>query len=108
MISIDIKGISSFAKDDIPEKFYKESIRQLSTLREGTGPGNDFLGWLNLPDEIGEQIESIKECAARLKSQADTTVVIGIGGSYLGAKALIEALSDPFHKGMTHNVVFAG
>lgn len=108
MISIDIKGISSFAKDDIPEKFYKESIKQLSTLREGTGSGNDFLGWLNLPDEIGEQIEAIKACAVRLKSQADTTVVIGIGGSYLGAKALIEALSDPFHKGMTHNVVFAG
>jgi len=108
MISIDIKGISSFAKDDIPEKLYKESIKQLSTLREGTGNGNDFLGWLNLPDEISAQIESIKECAARLKSQADTTVVIGIGGSYLGAKALIEALSDPFHKEMTHNVVFAG
>lgn len=108
MISLDIKGISSFAKEGIPERLYKESIRQLSLLRDGTGRGNDFLGWLTLPDTIGEQAEAIKSCAARLKSQAQTTVVIGIGGSYLGAKALIEALSDPFHKGMTHNVVFAG
>ena len=108
MIRLDISGISFFVKEDIPEELYKKSIKQLEVLREGTGRGSDFLGWLNLPDTIGGQIDAIGSCAARLKSQAETTVVIGIGGSYLGAKALMEALSDPFHKGMTHNVVFAG
>ncbi|HNX65895.1 MAG TPA: glucose-6-phosphate isomerase [Bacteroidales bacterium] len=108
MIKIDISGISDFTENGIPETLFNESIKQLSVLRNGTGRGNDFLGWVNLPDVIGSQIAAIKACASRLKSQADTTVVIGIGGSYLGAKALMEALTDPFHKGVTHNVVFAG
>ncbi len=108
MIRIDISGISDFTENGIPETLYNESIKQLSVLRNGTGRGNDFLGWVNLPDVIGSQVTAIKACASRLKSQADTTVVIGIGGSYLGAKALMEALTDPFHKGVTHKVVFAG
>ncbi len=108
MISIDINGISTLAKGGVPEKLYSETIRQLAALRDGTGRGNDFLGWLTLPDKIGDQLAAIKASAERLRSQAQITVVIGIGGSYLGAKALIEALSDPFHKGMTHTVIFAG
>jgi glucose-6-phosphate isomerase len=108
MINIDIKGISGFTNEGIPEKIYSESIRQLSVLREGKGRGSDFLGWLNLPDTIASQLTAIKECALRLKKQADITVIIGIGGSYLGAKAMMEAMADPFHKGLSHVVVFAG
>lgn len=108
MISIDINGISDFTENGIPAKLFSESIKQLAVLREGKGRGNDFLGWLTLPDTIGSQLNAIKSCASRLKGQADITVVIGIGGSYLGAKALMEALADPFHKGMSHVVVFAG
>ena len=86
MISIDINGISPFAKEGVPEKLFSESISQLSILRDGKGQGNDFLGWLTLPDEIENQLPAIKACAERLKNQAQITVVIGIGGSYLGSK----------------------
>jgi len=108
MISIDISGISNFTENGVPDNLFNQSVQQLSVLRKGTGRGNDFLGWVNLPDTIGSQLAAIKMCASRLKGQADVTVVIGIGGSYLGAKALMEALGDPFHKGVKHHVVFAG
>ena len=82
-------------------------------LHNGKGEGNDFLGWVNLPSSISaEEMKAIKECAASLRSKAEVVICIGIGGSYLGAKAVIDALSNPFellHK--EHNnpiVLFAG
>ena len=108
MISIDIRGLADFMEKGIPSELYNEAVKQLSVLRNGTGRGNDFLGWLHLPDTIAKQIKPIKACADRLKKQAEITVVIGIGGSYLGAKAVMEALSDPFHRDVKHTVVFAG
>jgi len=84
----------------------------LSKLHNGTGEGNDFLGWLDLatrtPDSL---VDDIMETAARLRQECDTVVCVGIGGSYLGAKAVIEALSDSFAAYRTDNgtkVVFAG
>ena len=66
-------------------------------LHEGTLPGNDFLGWINLPSSITEaQIEEIEESAVQLRTHCDVVVVVGIGGSYLGAKAVIDALSNTF------------
>lgn len=63
-----------------------------------TGAGNDFLGWVDLPAKISEQtLLQIENCAARLTGMAEVVVVIGIGGSYLGARAVIEALQSPFH-----------
>lgn len=82
-------------------------------LHAGTGAGNDFLGWIGLPSSIDEeQLAAIERCAARLRAKADLIVCIGIGGSYLGAKAVLEALGDPFkllRKEQTQpTVVFAG
>lgn len=66
-------------------------------LHDGTLPGNDFLGWVNLPSSITEgEIEEIEKTSIQLRTHCDVVVVIGIGGSYLGAKAVIDALSNSF------------
>lgn len=66
-------------------------------LEEGTGKGNDFLGWLHLPSSISEEeLSDIENTARSLRSKCDVVVVIGIGGSYLGTKAVIEALNNSF------------
>ncbi|MFI3301716.1 MAG: glucose-6-phosphate isomerase [Rikenellaceae bacterium] len=82
-------------------------------LADKTGAGNDFLGWVNLPDSISaEEIAAIKEQAAKLKAKAEVIICIGIGGSYLGARAVLEALSNSFkllHKTQSEPIViFAG
>ena len=67
------------------------------TLADGDGAGNDFLGWLHLPSSIDEtQLVAVEQCAARLRQDCEFVVAVGIGGSYLGAKAVIEALNDQF------------
>jgi len=79
-----------FALEDNVAKCHQDLITK-------TGKGNDFLGWLDLPSKTGEQlIEKIEKEAKRLRNIAEVFVVIGIGGSYLGARAMIEAMSHHF------------
>ena len=67
------------------------------TLLNKSGKGNDFLGWLDLPEETDEVLlNQIQSCANRLERQSEIVVVIGIGGSYLGARAVIEALQHSY------------
>lgn len=77
---------------------YQQQLYQIQlSLKNHQTPGNDFLGWLKLPAEISvELIEDIQNTASQIRSECDYFVVIGIGGSYLGARAVIEALSNPF------------
>ena len=76
---------------------YKNQIAKANAdLHNGTGKGNDFLGWLNLPSSIDEAHLSDIEATAKTLQSVDIVVVIGIGGSYLGAKAVIDALSNSF------------
>lgn len=80
-------------------------------LHEKKGPGSDYLGWVNLPLQYDkEEFARIKEAAQRIRSNSDALVVIGIGGSYLGARSAIEALSHTFHNQMDGKtqVYFAG
>ncbi|OOB78817.1 MAG: glucose-6-phosphate isomerase [Epulopiscium sp. Nele67-Bin001] len=84
-------------------------------LHEKTGKGNDFLGWLNLPvDYNKEEFEAIKNAAQKIQSDSEVLIVIGIGGSYLGARACIEALTPQFYntlpksKRKTPEIYFAG
>ena len=82
-------------------------------LYSGKGAGNDFLGWVRLPSSITDaELQAIEEAAAKLRAKADLVICIGIGGSYLGAKAVLEAMSNPFQllrKEQTNpTVVFAG
>jgi glucose-6-phosphate isomerase len=82
-------------------------------LHEGTGAGSDFLGWVNLPASVGtKELNAIGKAAKALQAVAEVVIVIGIGGSYLGAKAVLTALSDNFDalqsKRKTPLVLFAG
>lgn len=82
-------------------------------LHEGNGPGNDFLGWVGLPDSIAkEDLDKIGACASGLAELAQVIIVIGIGGSYLGTKAVLEAMNDSFaclkKKQDNPTVLFAG
>lgn len=84
-------------------------------LAQRSGAGNDFLGWLNLPTDYDkEEFARIKQAARRIQEKADVLVVIGIGGSYLGAKAVIDALNNYFYnwqskeKRQTPQIVYAG
>ena len=82
-------------------------------LHNGEGAGNDFLGWVNLPSSItNSELSEIKCVADNLRAKAEVVVCIGIGGSYLGAKAVLEAMSNSFESlKKRHNnptIVFAG
>ncbi|MCZ7556311.1 MAG: glucose-6-phosphate isomerase [Bacteroidia bacterium] len=68
-------------------------------LMQGDGPGNDFLGWKELPRNARSLLPDITETAARIRENSDALIVVGIGGSYLGARAVIEALRPPFAGG---------
>src|SRR5690554_2491193 len=86
--------------------------QSIKTLYAGNGKGSDYLGWLNLPSLITpEQIDAINEVANDLRSKSEVVVVVGIGGSYLGAKSIIESLSHSFTgsiEGNAPRVIFAG
>ncbi len=84
-------------------------------LHEKTGAGNDFLGWIDLPvDYDKEEFSKIKAAAERIQKNSDVLIVIGIGGSYLGARACIDALSHTFYNGLckeqrkTPEIYYAG
>ena len=88
------KALGTVSKSDV---FALENKAKsgMEMLHKGTGKGNDFLGWLHLPSEITEaHLADLEAAAKQLKDRCEIVVVIGIGGSYLGAKAVIEALSD--------------
>ena len=113
MVKIDLTGCDAFLAKDVYDGYVKKALEAQVVLEEGTGAGNDFLGWQHLPSATGKaQIDdclSVVDCW--LEREIDLVVVIGIGGSYLGAKAAIEALSHSFSAHMsTHGpkVVFAG
>ena len=82
------------------------------TLSERSGLGKDFLGWVDLPvDYDKEEFARIKAAAERIKKMADVLVVIGIGGSYLGARAAIEMLKSPFYNNLkkdTPDIYYVG
>jgi glucose-6-phosphate isomerase len=84
-------------------------------LHEKTGPGNDFLGWVDYPVNYDkEEFQRVKKAAEKIKNDSDVLIVVGIGGSYLGAKAAIEALSHSFYNELskeqrkTPEIYFAG
>ena len=95
------------------EELKASALAANALLHSGKGAGNDFLGWVNLPSSIDKaQIDAINACAASLRAKADVVICIGIGGSYLGAKAVLDAMSNPFEllhaKHENPIVLFAG
>lgn len=110
-IKLSIKNVSGAVDRATIDALAPEANDGLRKIIDGTGLGNDFLGWVKLPTSITpESLDDINATAAALRNSCDTIVVIGIGGSYLGAKAVIEALSDSFaaYRNTTPKVLFAG
>lgn len=110
-ISINLKNAAEFVSYEEIVALAQQSLRHLDSLNGGTGQGNDFLGWLSLPEDIHSQLDQIEKTAKHLRSVSDATVIIGIGGSYLGARAIIEALSHSFaseSKIKHHEMLYAG
>ena len=110
-ISVSLKNVESFISFEEILALAQQSVMHLDTLNKGTGPGGDFLGWMSLPEDIRPQLERIEKVAERLRSISDLTVIVGIGGSYLGSRAVVEALSHSFsslRKDKHHEIVFAG
>ena len=96
-ISLDIAKATQFLKEGAVKAMEPKVNAARKALEEGTCPGNDFLGWLHLPSSITpEFIKQIQDCADVLRANCEVVVVAGIGGSYLGARAVIEALSNSF------------
>ena len=97
MINIDVKDVLGTVSLEAINSYSAKAADSLRMLHDGTGAGNDFLGWVNLPSETDTSLlDDIVATAESLRSSCEAVVAIGIGGSYLGAKAVIEALSDSF------------
>jgi len=110
-LSINLKHTERWIANEEILAFAQQSARHLDSLNAATSAGNDFLGWLTLPDDIISQLDRIEKTARHLRSVSDITVVIGIGGSYLGARAVIDALShsfSPLMKTKHHEIIYAG
>ena len=96
-ISLDITKAACFLEAGAVEAFEPKVKEAQKALEEGTCPGNDFLGWLHLPSSITPAfLDELQACADTLRANCEAIVVAGIGGSYLGARAVIEALSNSF------------
>ncbi len=97
-LNLNIDKVLDFVSYNEIKFFQPEIDKHFKTLFNKTGKGKDFLGWINLPSEIDENlIKDIESDAQKMREIADVFVVVGIGGSYLGARAVIEALSHNFN-----------
>ena len=114
-LSLDLSKVFDFVSEEKLFGMEKEVNDAVRTLEEGTGKGNDFLGWLTLPTDYDKaEFERIKKAAEKIKEDSDVLVVVGIGGSYLGARAAIELLSHTFYNKLSKDgrkapeIYFAG
>ena len=111
-IKLNNKYASKFVAPHEMEQIQAQVTVADEILRQKTGAGNAYLGWLDLPDTYDkEEFGRIKECAAKIQKSCDVLVVIGIGGSYLGARAVIEYLRSPLYNSLkkdTPDIYFAG
>ena len=113
---MSVRLVDTYAKPFISEKEYEHMQAQLNAvhtvLNEKSGAGNAFLGWMDLPrDYDKEEYVRIKAAADKIKKSCDVFIVIGIGGSYLGARAVIEFLKSPLYNNMkkdTPDISFSG
>ncbi len=96
-IQLNIKQVSDFLSEEDILKQSAQATACNQALHDGSRAGNDFLGWVTLPSSITEEVlREIEDAAAVLRTRCEAVVVVGIGGSYLGARAVIDALSDSF------------
>lgn len=110
-LKIDYSKTLDFVTKDAVFAFKDECQKHLQHLVEKSGKGNDFLGWIDLPENSKKLLTSIYDDVKKMAAKAEIVVVIGIGGSYLGAKAVIDALNHHFSllkKNDTPQILYAG
>ena len=112
-LEINLTKVYDFVPQSEIEALIPSCKQAMDLLNSGRGKGSDFLGWLHLPSAMDEKlITDIQKTAARLRENCEVVVVAGIGGSYLGAKAVIDALNNSFDwldtKRQNPVVVYAG
>ncbi|MBE2254853.1 MAG: glucose-6-phosphate isomerase [Ignavibacteria bacterium] len=111
-IKLNTEYLKEFISENEISEISEKIISADESLKNKSGKGNDFLGWMDLPDEIKDNfISEIRDVADDLRIKSEVIVVIGIGGSYLGAKAIIEALTPAFKNDYTKGepeILFAG
>ena len=112
-IKLDISKAACFLEEGAVKAFEPKVKEAQVALENGTCPGNDFLGWLHLPTSITPAfLDEVQAVADTLRRKCEVVVVAGIGGSYLGARAVIEALSNSFgwlvQDGKNPTILFAG
>ena len=112
-ITLDVSKAVQFLKEGTVKNYEAKVKEAQEALENGTCPGNDFLGWLHLPSSItAEHLTDLQETAQVLRENCEVVIVAGIGGSYLGARAIIEALSNSFQwlqeKKNAPTIIYAG
>ncbi len=108
---LDVSNVYPFVPQEAIQGYSEEALRHIRSLHEKTAAGSDFLGWVDLPSQItNAALKEIEESAAFLRQRVDVVVVVGIGGSYLGAKAILSAMGGYFDEfeDRSPRVVFAG
>ena len=104
--------LKNFINDHELSAIEPQVLTAHNLIHDKSGPGNDFLGWVDLPDNYDrEEFSRIKSAAQKIRKKCDVLIVIGIGGSYLGSRAVIEALKSPLYnliKKDTPEIYFAG
>ena len=100
-VTVSQKFIKSFVDEADINALKSSALSALETVKNANGEGNDFLGWVNLPENYDkEEFARIKVAAEKIKKSCDIFVVIGIGGSYLGARAAIEFVKSPLYNNL--------
>ena len=114
-LKFDFKNALDFMSEDELTMLSDAALAAHDALEDGSGAGNDFTGWLRLPENYDkEEFERVKKAAEKIRNDSEMLVVIGIGGSYLGAKAAIDMLCGPFYNNKTREerrgpqIFFAG
>ncbi len=111
-LKLNTKYLKDFVSDHEIDGIKTQVYDAAKTLHSKTGLGNDFLGWLTLPTDYDkEEFARIKKAAEKIKKNTDVFIVIGIGGSYLGARAAIELLTSPFYNNLkkdTPDIYYVG
>ncbi len=108
MLSIDVSRAKQFLAGDEFDRAYAKAETSLKAVQDRSGPGAEWLGWRDLLDDPNDaELEQLDSLAAKVRAEADVFIVCGIGGSYLGARAIIEALSS-FFGGDGPEIIFAG
>ena len=96
-LKIDISKVFNFVSKDDIYSLSAKAVENVKALEKKTGKGNDFLGWVYLPSSISDiELKDIEKAASAIRKQVEAVVVIGIGGSYLGTRAVAETLSHSF------------